>query len=102
MKAEALGMIETKGLVSCIEASDAMTKAADVQLIGYEQIGAGYVTAIVRGDVAAIKAAIDAGQVAAEKLGELISTHVIPRPHQDLETVFPLSSKKTTVLAPKN
>ena len=102
MKAEALGMIETKGLVSCIEASDAMTKAADVQLIGYEQIGAGYVTAIVRGDVAAVKAAIDAGLVAAEKLGELISTHVIPRPHQDLEIVFPLSSKKTSVTAPKN
>lgn len=91
MKAEALGLIETKGLVSCIEASDAMTKAADVVLIGYEQIGAGYITAIVRGDVAAVKAAIEAGQDSARRLGELVSAHVIPRPHSDLEKVFKLS-----------
>lgn len=100
MKAEALGMIETKGLVSCIEASDAMTKAADVVLIGYEQIGAGFVTAIVRGDVAAVKAAIDAGQASVERLGELVSAHVIPRPHQDLEMIFPLSKKAKAT--PKN
>ncbi len=87
---EALGMIETKGLVGLIEASDAMVKAARVQLVGYAQIGAGYVTALVRGDVAACKAATDAGAAAAERVGELVAVHVIPRPHGDLEDIFPI------------
>ncbi len=83
-------MIETKGLVGLIEASDAMVKAAKVELVAYQQIGGGYVTALVRGDVAACKAATDAGAAAAERVGELISVHVIPRPHDDLEDVFPI------------
>lgn len=87
---EALGMIETKGLVAMIEASDAMVKAANVKMIGYEKIGAGYVTALVRGDVAAVRAATDAGAAAARKVGELISVHVIPRPHRDLDDVLPI------------
>ncbi|KAA3614799.1 MAG: ethanolamine utilization microcompartment protein EutM [Calditrichaeota bacterium] len=87
---EALGMIETKGLVALIEASDAMVKAAKVKLVGYKQIGAGYVTAIVRGDVAACKAATDAGAAAAERVGELVSIHVIPRPAGDLDSLFPI------------
>ena len=85
---EALGMIETKGMVALIEAADAMVKAARVQLVGYQQIGAGMVTALVRGDVAACKAATDAGAAAAQRLGEVIAVHVIPRPHEDLEAVF--------------
>jgi len=93
MDADALGLIETKGLVGLIEASDAMVKAARVVLVGYTQIGAGYVTAMVRGDVAACKAATDAGAAAAERVGELISVHVIPRPHSDLENVFPIKVK---------
>jgi ethanolamine utilization protein EutM len=87
---EALGMIETKGLVGLIEASDAMVKAARVKLVAWQQIGGGYVTALVRGDVAACKAATDAGAAAAERVGELIAVHVIPRPHGDLEDVFPI------------
>ena len=87
---DALGMIETKGLVALIEASDAMVKAARVQLVGYKQIGGGFVTALVRGDVAACKAATDAGAAAAQRLGELVSVHVIPRPHGDLEEIFPI------------
>ena len=86
---EALGMIETKGLVANIEASDAMVKAANVVLIGQRQIGAGLVTAMVRGDVGAVKAATDAGAAAAEKVGSVVSVHVIPRPHQDVETILP-------------
>ncbi|MHB8065564.1 MAG: ethanolamine utilization microcompartment protein EutM [Ruminiclostridium sp.] len=93
MPAEALGMVETKGLIGCIEASDAMVKAANVTLVAYEQIGSGLVTAIVRGDVGAVKAAVEAGSEAAQRVGELVSTHVIPRPHVDLEKVFPLSVK---------
>ncbi len=85
---EALGMIETKGLVGLIEASDAMVKAAQVQLVGYQKIGGGYVTALVRGDVAACKAATDAGAAAAQRIGELVAVHVIPRPHNDLEDIF--------------
>jgi len=91
---EALGMIETRGLVALIEASDAMVKAAKVELMSYEKIGTGYVTALVRGDVAACKAATDAGAAAAEKVGELISVHVIPRPHKSLESVFPIGVVK--------
>lgn len=87
---DALGMIETKGLVALIEAADAMAKAARVQLVGYKQIGAGLVTVLVRGDVAACKAATDAGAAAAQRVGEVVAVHVIPRPHDDLEAVFPL------------
>jgi len=85
----ALGMIETKGLVGAIEAADAMVKAANVALIGKEQIGGGYVTVMVRGDVGAVKAATDAGAAAAGRVGELVSVHVIPRPHGDVEAILP-------------
>lgn len=85
----ALGMIETKGLVGAIEAADAMVKAANVTLVGKEQIGSGLVTVMVRGDVGAVKAATDAGAAAAERVGELIAVHVIPRPHGDVDTVLP-------------
>jgi len=88
--AEALGMIETKGFVGMVEASDAMVKAARVELVGYEKIGGGFVTSIVRGDVAAVKAATDAGSRAAEKVGELVSVHVIPRPHENVDAALPL------------
>ena len=88
--ADALGMIETRGFVGMVEASDAMVKAARVELVGHEKIGGGYVTAIVRGDVAAVKAATDAGARAAERVGELVSVHVIPRPHQNIDGVLPL------------
>lgn len=86
---EALGMIETKGLVGAIEAADAMTKAANVILIGYEKIGSGLVTVMVRGDVGAVKAAVDAGVAAAVNVGEVVSKHVIPRPHSDTEKILP-------------
>jgi ethanolamine utilization protein EutM len=98
---EALGMIETKGLVAMIEASDAMVKAANVKLIGYEKIGGAYVTALVRGDVAAVRAATDAGAAAARKIGELIAVHVIPRPHKDLDEVLPIAPPKERVLEKK-
>lgn len=91
--ADALGLIETKGFVGMVEASDAMVKAAKVDLVGYEKIGGGYVTAIVRGDVAAVKAATEAGARAAERVGELVSVHVIPRPHQNIDDVLPLGRK---------
>jgi len=90
---EALGMIETKGLVGLIEASDAMCKAANVTLVAWEKVGGGLVTAIIRGDVAAVKASTDAGAAAANKVGELVSVHVIPRPHSNLETVFNIAGK---------
>jgi len=86
---EALGMIETKGLVGAIEAADAMTKSANVTLIGYEKIGSGLVTVMVRGDVGAVKASVDAGAAAAEKVGDIVSQHVIPRPHTDVERILP-------------
>ncbi len=89
MQLTALGMIETKGLVGAIEAADAMVKAANVQLIGKEYIGGGLVTVMVRGDVGAVKAATDAGAAAAQRVGELISVHVIPRPHGDVEQILP-------------
>ena len=92
---EALGMIETRGLVGAIEAADAMVKAAKVTLIGKEKIGGGYVTVFVRGDVGAVKAATDAGAIAAEKVGELISVHVIPRPHQEVELIIPQKASDT-------
>jgi ethanolamine utilization protein EutM len=85
----ALGMVETRGLVGAIEAADAMVKAARVTLIGKEKIGGGYVTVMVRGDVGAVKAATDAGAAAAERVGELVSVHVIPRPHADVEAILP-------------
>lgn len=90
---DALGMIETKGFIGMVEASDAMLKAAKVELVGYEKIGGGYVTAIVRGDVAAVKAATEAGSRAAEKVGELVSVHVIPRPHSNIDLALPLGRK---------
>ena len=86
---EALGMVETKGLIGAIEAADAMVKAANVVLVGYEKIGSGLVTVMVRGDVGAIKAATEAGAAAARKVGEVISIHVIPRPHADVEKILP-------------
>src|ERR1700749_308859 len=89
MANEALGMIETKGLVGSIEAADAMVKAANVILVGKEYIGAGYVTVLVRGGVGAVKAATDAGAAAARRVGELISVHVIPRPHTEVEKILP-------------
>ncbi len=88
MTGDALGLIETRGLVGSIEAADAMVKAANVQLIGYEQVGGGYVTVMVRGDVGAVKAATDAGAEAAARVGEVVSVHVIPRPHADVETIL--------------
>jgi ethanolamine utilization protein EutM len=89
MASEALGMVETRGLIGSIEAADAMVKAANVALVGKEYIGAGYVTVLVRGDVGAVKAATDAGAAAARRVGELISVHVIPRPHADVERILP-------------
>ena len=85
----ALGLVETRGLVGAVEAADAMVKAANVRLIGKEQIGGGYVTVMVRGDVGAVKAATDAGAAAAKRVGELVSVHVIPRPHSDVESILP-------------
>lgn len=89
MEKQALGMVETRGLVGAIEAADAMVKAANVVLIGKEQIGSGLVTVMVRGDVGAVKAAVDAGSAAAKRVGELVSVHVIPRPHGDVEGILP-------------
>ncbi|MBO5326783.1 MAG: BMC domain-containing protein [Clostridia bacterium] len=89
MKMEALGMVETRGLVAAIEAADAMVKAANVVLIGSEKIGSGLVSVMVRGDVGAVKAAVEAGGAAAARLGEVIATHVIPRPHNDVDKLLP-------------
>ena len=91
---EALGMIETRGMVSLIEASDAMVKSANVTLVGWEKIGSGYVTIFCRGDVAAVKAATDAGAAAARRVGELIAVHVIPRPHSNVGDIFTISPAK--------
>jgi len=89
MNGEAIGLIETRGLVASIEAADAMVKAANVTLMGQERIGSAYITVIVKGDVGAVKAAVDAGAAAAKRVGELISVHVIPRPHQELVLILP-------------
>ena len=89
MAADALGMVETKGLIGSVEAADAMVKTANVALVGKEYIGAGLVTVLVRGDVGAVKAATDAGAAAARRVGELVSVHVIPRPHADVERILP-------------
>jgi ethanolamine utilization protein EutM len=91
MNMEALGMIETKGFVGAVEAADAMTKAANVVLVGREYIGGGYVTVFVRGDVGAVKAATDAGAAAARRVGELVSVHVIPRPHSSVDENLPVT-----------
>lgn len=90
MAKEALGMIETRGLTAAVEAADAMVKAAEVTLIGTEKIGSGLVTVMVRGDVGAVKSAVEAGQANASRLGEIIATHVIPRPHSDVEKIIPV------------
>lgn len=92
---KALGMIETRGFAAMVEASDAMVKAAKVELIGFEKIGGGYVTTIVRGDVASVRAAVDAGIRAGEKVGEIISSHIIPRPHANVDSALPLGAKQT-------
>ncbi|MDY0258953.1 MAG: ethanolamine utilization protein EutM [Desulfovibrio sp. MES5] len=89
MMTDALGMIETRGLVGAVEAADAMVKAANVTLIGREQVGSGLVTVMVRGDVGAVKAATDAGAAAASRVGDLVSVHVIPRPHEEVEMILP-------------
>ncbi len=89
MEKQALGMVETRGLVGAIEAADAMVKAANVKLIGKEKVGSGLVTVMVRGDVGAVKAAVDAGAAAAKRIGELFSVHVIPSPHADVEGILP-------------
>ncbi len=88
MTGDALGLIETRGLIGSVEAADTMVKAANVQLVGYQQVGGGYVTVMVRGDVGAVKAATDAGAEAAARVGEVVSVHVIPRPHADVETLL--------------
>lgn len=89
MEKMALGMVETKGLIGAIEAADAMVKAANVTLLGKERIGSGLVTVMVRGDVGAVKASVEAGAAAAKRVGELVSVHVIPRPHEDVEKILP-------------
>ncbi len=99
MTKEALGMVETKGLVGSIEAADAMVKAADVRLIGKEQIGSGLVTVMVRGDVGAVKAAVEAGAAAAKRVGELVSVHVIPSPHEEVEGILP---RDAALVKPQN
>jgi microcompartment protein CcmL/EutN len=96
MAQEALGMVETRGLIGSVEAADAMVKAAKVTMVGWEKIGSGYVTALVRGDVAAVRAATDAGAAAARRVGELIAVHVIPRPHPSLEDVLPIGKAQNS------
>jgi ethanolamine utilization protein EutM len=98
---EALGMIETKGLVALVEASDAMLKSANVTLIGWQKIGSGMVTALVVGDVAAVKAAVDAGAAAAGRVGEVLGVQVIPRPHEDLGGIVPILGKKGELVGAK-
>ncbi len=98
MAGDALGLVETRGLVGSVEAADAMVKAANVQLVGYEKIGGGYVTVMVRGDVGAVKAATDVGAEAAAKIGEVVSVHVIPRPHAEVESILPSFSENEPAL----
>jgi len=93
---EALGMVECRSFAALVEASDAMVKAARVELVSYEKTGGGYVTAVVRGDVAAVKAAVEAGVRGAEKVGEVVAVHVIPRPHANVDTVMPLGRQEST------
>ena len=101
MTLQALGMVETRGLIALIEASDAMCKAASVELVGWDRVGAGLVTAFVRGNVAAVKAATDAGAAAASKIGEVVSVHVIPRPHEELTEAIPAKTAKPRKTASK-
>ena len=101
MAGQALGMIETKGLTAQFEATDAMLKAANVELVGWEKIGSGYVSVVVRGEVAAVKAAVEAGATAATTIGEVIAVHVIPRPHEDLNTLGKFLAKTANVVAAK-
>ena len=96
MSNEALGMVETRGLIGAVEAADTMVKAANVKLIGKEQVGGGFVTVMVRGDVGAVQAATDAGAEAAKSVGELVSVHVIPRPHTDVEAILGGDSSKSS------
>lgn len=98
--ADALGMIETRSFAAMVEASDAMVKAAKVELVGFQKTGGGYVTSIVRGDVAAVKAATEAGARAAEKVGEMVSVHIIPRPHVNVDSVLPLGRQSGDVVVP--
>ena len=102
MDTNSLGMIETKGLIGAIEAADAMVKSANVQLVGKEQVGGGLVTVMVRGDVGAVKAATDAGAAAAEKVGELMSVHVIARPHTEVDAILPKERKSATNAKPRS
>jgi len=97
MAGEALGLIETRGFVAAVEAADAMVKAANVDLVGHQTIGAGLVTVVVRGDVGAVNAATDAGAAAARRIGEVISVHVIPRPHNDVEKILPVRAPSISV-----
>ncbi|MBI1927768.1 BMC domain-containing protein [Candidatus Poribacteria bacterium] len=99
MAGDALGLVETRGFVGSIEAADAMVKAANVQLIGYEKIGGGYVTVMVRGDVGAVKAATDVGAEAAAKVGQVVSVHVIPRPHAEVESILPSQARSSKTRA---
>jgi ethanolamine utilization protein EutM len=99
---EALGMIECKGFVALVEASDAMLKAANVTLVGWDKVGSGLVTAFVAGDVAAVKAAVDAGAAAASRIGEVVSVQVIPRPHEDLSSILPFAKKLTPATSSKH
>jgi microcompartment protein CcmL/EutN len=96
---DALGMVETRGFASMVEASDAMVKAAKVEFVGYERSGGGFVTAIVRGEVAAVKCAVEAGALAAQKVGQVVSVHVIPRPHASVDAVLPLGRNRPAGLA---
>ena len=97
--ADALGMIETRSFAAMVEAADAMVKAAKVELVGYEKTGGGYTTAVIRGDVAAVKAACDAGQTAASRVGELVAVHIIARPHREVEPVLPTGGESTAAAA---
>ena len=97
MAQEALGMVETKGLIALIEASDAMLKAANVEMMGWVKVGSGMVTGFVCGDVAAVKAAVDAGAGAASKVGELVGVHIIPRPHEELTAMMPMPKNKSKI-----
>ncbi len=97
MAQEALGMVETKGLIALIEASDAMLKAANVEMMGWDKVGSGMVTSFVCGDVAAVKAAVDAGAGAASKVGELVGVHIIPRPHEELTAMMPMPKTKSKI-----
>ncbi len=94
MEGTALGIVETRGFIAAVEAADTMVKAANVELLGYVKIGSGYVSVMVRGEVGAVRASVDSGSQAAQRLGELVSAHIIPRPHSDIEKILPKKQKK--------